>query len=237
MIKKIYITIATAVALLPAFAWAQSENPMNAVIKSYERGYFQEVIAIAGKALEDTSRLSQDDIIYFRTYLAFSLVAMGDEDNAKGYFKQLLVAKPKLEMNPEFVSPKIIEVFKRAQIEYFRTSGTLEERSRLLFEKGRPGRLQGVWRSSLWPGWGQSARGDYRKGKILKWGAVGVSAGVGVAALGTYIYHQRYLDSTNPEQIEAKYITYNNWYKTRNFAFNLAISFWAFNIADIIISN
>jgi len=229
--------VATLIALLPIPSLAQRENPMNAVIKSYEQGYYQEVISIAGKALEDTIGLSPEDIIYYRTYLAFSLVAMGEDESAKVYFKQMLAARPKLELNPEFVSPKIIEVFKRAQIEYLKASATAGQTTNFMFEKGRPNKFQGAWRSSLWPGWGQSVRGDPKKGRVLKLGAVGITAGTAAVMLGTYITHQRYLDAVDPGDIEDKYNSYNRWYKVRNFSINLAVSFWAYNVFDIIISN
>jgi hypothetical protein len=236
MMKKYIIYLWSLIALLPAQGFSQRESPMNAVIRSYEQGYFQEVIAIAERSLEDTAGYNQEEIIYFRTYLAFSLVAMGQESAAIERFRQILSVRPKLELNPEFVSPKIIEVFKKAQADFFRASSNGDPRSDLLFEKGRPGKFQGLWRSSLWPGWGQSMRGDPRKGKILKWGAAGVVAGTGLAVVGTYVSHQRYLDATDPGDIDAKYKTYNSWYKIRNFTVNLAVSFWIYNLADIIIS-
>jgi len=236
MMNKNILYIGVMISLLSTVAFGQRDNPMNAVIKSYEQGYFQEVILIAEKSLDDTAGFTQEEIIYFRTYLAFSLVAMGQEGGAIERFRQILSVKPKLELNPEFVSPKIIEVFKKAQAEFFRATSNGGQRPNLLFEKGRPGKFQGLWRSSLWPGWGQSLRGDARKGKILKWGAAGVAAGTGMAALGSYVSHQRYLDATDPGDIEAKYKTYNNWYKTRNFTVNLAVSFWVYNLVDIIIS-
>jgi hypothetical protein len=216
---------------------AQEDNSMNAVIKGYERGYFQEVIDIAERALKDTAELSQEEIIYLKTYLAFSLVAMGQDSQASEKFIQILYAKPKLELNPEFVSPKIIEVFKKAQIEYFRLTGKDEQKTNFLFEKGRPGKFQGIWRSSIWPGWGQSIRGEYKKGKILKWASVSIAGTTGLSMLGTYINHQRYLDAVDPDDIQAKYRTYNNWYKARNFTVNLTVSFWIYNIVDIFLSN
>lgn len=236
MMNKYILYSGIMISLLPVMVLGQRDNPMNAVIKSYEQGYFQEVIAIAEKSLEDSAGFTPEEIIYLRTYLAFSLVAMGQEEAAIERFRQILSLKPKLELNPEFVSPKIIEVFKKAQTEFFRATSNGDPRPNLLFEKGRPGKVQGLWRSSLWPGWGQSVRGDPRKGKILKWGAAGVAAGTGLAALGTYVSHQRYLDAADPGDIEAKYKTYNSWYKTRNFTVNLAVSFWVYNLVDIIIS-
>ena len=233
------IAISMLVLTLPGLkdCLAQRVNPMNAVIKAYEQGYYQEVITIGESALSDTTGYSRDDVVYLRTYLAFSLVALGQEDAAQERFKQILTVRPKLELNPEFVSPKIIEVFKRAQIDFFRHRVDGYQKGGVLFEQGRPGRVQGLWRSALWPGWGQTVRGDARKGRILKWGAAGVAAGTGLAFLGTYLSHQSYLNANNPGDIESRYTTYNRWYRTRNFTVNLALSFWAYNLLDLAISN
>jgi tetratricopeptide (TPR) repeat protein len=237
MNKQAVVLALVIAALGPTVGRAQRLNPMNAVIKAYEQGYYQEVIAIGEAALSDTAGYSRDDVVYLRTYLAFSLVALGQEAAAQERFKQILTVRPKLELNPEFVSPKIIEVFKRAQIDFFRTRVDGYQKGGVLFEQGRPGKLQGLWRSALWPGWGQSARGDGRKGRILKWGGAGVAAGTGLAFLGTYLSHQSYLDASAPGDIESRYDTYNRWYRTRNFTVNLALSFWAYNLFDLVISN
>jgi hypothetical protein len=222
--------------LFPAVSRAQNSASMNVIIQAYEKGYFQDVITLARQSLEDTAGFQPDDIIYLRTYLAFSLVAMGQDDEAVKCFNKILIAKPKMELNPEFVSPKIIEVFKRAQIEYFRTTSPSNWNSSLMFEKGRPGKIQALWRSALLPGWGQSIRGDFKKGRTLKWGSMGMAAVTGLVFLGTYINHQNYLDATESDRIQAKYKIYDRWYRARYFTVNLAVSFWSYNLIDIIIS-
>ena len=218
-------------------AYAQSENYLGAVVTSYERGYYDEVVRNAQKALADTAPYTPSDLVYLRTYLAFSLVALGNDDQAVTAFKTILVSKPKLELNPEFVSPKIIGVFKRAQLEAAQSQGQTGMQAGMIFDKGKPQKLPCLWRTALWPGWGQSYRGEIKKGKILKRSALGIAAGLGTVFLGTYLSHQSYLNATDPDAIGPKYDTYNAWYKTRNFGVNLAVSFWCYSALDIFLTD
>jgi hypothetical protein len=217
--------------------FAQSGNYLGSVVASYERGFYDEVVINAQKALADTAVYTPSDMVYLRTYLAFSLVALGEDDQAAAVFKAILVSKPKLELNPEFVSPKIISVFKRAQLEAAQSQGQTGVQSGLIFDKGKPQKLPCLWRTALWPGWGQSYRGEIKKGKILKRSAMGIAAGLGAVFLGTYLSHQSYLNSTDPDAIGPKYDTYNAWYKIRNFGINLSVSFWFYSALDIILTD
>ena len=218
-------------------AQAQSVNYLGPVVAAYERGYYGEVVRSAQAALVDTTAYTPSDLVYLRTYLAFSLVALGDDDQAVAVFKAILVSKPKLDLNPEFVSPKIISVFKRAQLETAQSQGQTGVQSGMIFDKGKPQKISCLWRTALWPGWGQSYRGEIKKGKILKRSALGIAAGLGAVFLGTYVSHQSYLNATDPDAIGPKYDTYNAWYKIRNFGVNLAVSFWFYSTLDIVLTD
>jgi hypothetical protein len=237
MKKAILISLLWGLAFWPQAVPAQSTNYLGAVVTAYERGYYEEVVKTSLNALKDTMPYTSSDLVYLRTYLAFSLVALGADDQAVDVFKSILVSKPKLELNPEFVSPKIISVFKRAQLETAQSQGQSGVQSGLIFDKGKPQKVSCLWRSAIWPGWGQSRRGENRKGKILKWSALGVTAGLGTLFLGTYLSHQSYLNATNPDAIESKYKSYNDWYRARSFGINLAISFWFYSALDIVITD
>jgi len=237
MRRTIYISFLLVWAAGNQPAYAQSVNYLGAVVASYERGYYGEVVSTAQKALSDTMAYTPSDLVYLRTYLAFSLVALGNDDQAVETFKAILGAKPKLELNPEFVSPKIISVFKRAQLESVQSQGQSGVPAGMIFDRGKPKKLPCLWRTALWPGWGQSYRGEAKKGKILKRSALGIAAGLGVLLLGTYQSHQNYLNATDPDAIESKYGTYNSWYKTQNFGINLAVSFWFYSGLDILLTD
>ena len=217
--------------------YAQRGNYLGSIVVSYERGYYDEVVKNAQVALADTMPYTPSDLVYLRTYLAFSLVALGNDDPAVEIFKAILISKPKLELNPEFVSPKIISVFKRAQLETAQSHGQSGMQTGMIFDKGKPQKLPCLWRTALWPGWGQSYRGEIKKGNFLKRSAVGLAAGLGTVFLGTYLSHQSYLNTTNPDAIGSKYDAYNAWYKTRNFGINLTISFWCYSVLDIFLTD
>jgi hypothetical protein len=216
---------------------AQSNNYLGAVVTAYERGFYEEVVKTGQTALEDTMAFTASDLVYLRTYLAFSLVALGNDDQAVTVFKAILVSKPKLELNPEFVSPKIISVFKRAQLEAAQSQGQSGVQAGMIFDKGKPQNLSCLWRSALWPGWGQYHRGEIKKGRFLKWASLGIAAGLGGLFLGTSLSHQSYLDAKDPDAIESKYGTYNKWYKTRSFGINLAVSFWFYSALDVFLTD
>jgi hypothetical protein len=221
----------------PATAAAQGSNYLGAVVTAYERGYYEEVVRTGQLALADTAAYTSSDLVYLRTYLAFSLVALGSDDHAVAVFKAILVSKPKLELNPEFVSPKIISVFKRAQLEAAQSQGQSGVQAGLIFDKGKPNNLSCLWRAALWPGWGQSYRGEIRKGRFLKLASLAIAAGLGGVYLGTSISHRSYLDATDPDAIASKYSTYNKWYRARSFGINLAVSFWAYSALDILLTD
>jgi hypothetical protein len=235
--KQIIITSILLLAAGTVIGITPSGDYLSLAVQAYERGYYQETVEAALQALADTASYGSNDILYLRTYLAFSLVALDREGEAVEVFKQMLRAKPKMELNPEFVSPKIISVFKRAQMEETQLSSQSAVQSGMLFERGRPARYDCLWRSALWPGWGQAYRGELRKGKVLKWSSLGIAAGVGALLVGTSLSRQSYLDATDPALIESRYEAYNRWYRTRNFGVNLMISFWAYSALDIMLTD
>ena len=213
--KHLLYIIITLAAWFPVSAMGQSGSVMGQLVAAYEKGDYQAVLQTAEAALKDTSTLSASDLIYVRTYMAFSLVAQEKEPEALAQFKILLQTKPKMELNPEFVSPKIIQVFKKAQSEIVQQDATERAPSRILLNNEKPSKPSALWRSALWPGWGQSHRGDRTKGKVLRWGSLAVAAGLGVAYLGTSISHRNYDDARNQDDAAFRYRNYNRWYRAR----------------------
>jgi len=215
---------------------AQQDDPLKIVALEYEQGKYHEVVASGQLALTDTSGLNQEQVIYLRTYLAFSLVALDREPEAIEQFQAILVHRPKLELNQEFVSPKIIEVFQRAKSQLQGGQRRREPQPAPLYDKPKTTKAQALWRSLLWPGWGQRLRGSRLKAGILQGASVGAAAGLTATGLGTYNAHQDYLGSTDPADIQSRYGTYNSWYRARNLAFNCAIAIWLYNVVDVMMT-
>jgi hypothetical protein len=215
---------------------AQQDDPLRAVALEYEQGRYLEVVASGQQALADTSGLDQEQLIYLRTYLAFSLVALDREPEAVEQFKAILAHRPKLELNQEFVSPKIIEVFRRAKSQLQPGARKPEPQPAPLYDRPRTTKAQALWRSLLWPGWGQRLRGSRLKAGILQGASLGAAAGLAATGLGTYSAHQDYLRTADAAEIQTRYTAYNSWYRARNLALNCAIAIWLYNVVDVMMT-
>lgn len=223
------------------FLWVSSASgqepldPLSRVVELYNQGNYREAADSARSRLAGQPELGNDAREQLLIYLAFSLVALGQEAEAEDSFMELIRLDPRLELNPEFVSPKIIDVFRRAKTKTAPSQTNAPPAP--LLKRSRPAKVQVFWRSLLWPGWGQRHRGSRLKGSILQGSSLGAAAGWAVLELGTRQARTNYLESTDPLEIEKKYRTYNNWYRARNFAVNLVAAIWLYNVVDVLIAD
>jgi tetratricopeptide (TPR) repeat protein len=213
-----------------------AEDPLKTVATDYDQGRYQQAAEAAAAALADTSQMDLETVSYLLTYRSFSLVALGREAEAEEEFLKLLSRQPKLELNPEFVSPKIIEVFKRARSKFRAQTQARPPEPGPLFAKPKPTKAQAMWRSLLWPGWGQRYRGSRLKASILQGASLGALGAWGALELGARRARQDYLEGTEPSQIQSAYNTYNSWYRARNLAVNCVVAVWLYNLVDVMMT-
>lgn len=211
-------------------------DPLKAVATDYDQGRYLQAAEKAAAALDDSAAEDQETRSYLLTYRAFSLVALGRETEAEAEFIRLLAIQPKLELNPEFVSPKIIEVFKRAKSRTRNQAQTTLQEPQPLFAKPKPSKAQALWRSMLWPGWGQRHRGSRLKASVLQSASLGALGAWGALELGTSRARSEYLDSSEPGQIQSAYDSYNGWYRARNLAVNCVVAIWLYNLVDVMMT-
>lgn len=232
----------TARAIIPlalclaATLAAQPRPALDELVQAYERGDYRRVTAVAESLAADTTAMPADDRAYFLTYWAFSLVALSREDEAVERFRQLLELRPATDLNPEFVSPKIIGVFRKAQAEQRQTAAPPDGIT-LRTEDRAPSKPGALLRTLAWPGWGQSYRGQSRKGRTLRIAALAAAAALGTTEVGCYLTHQQYLDARDPDRIADTYTTYNRWYRCRALAVNLAVSVWVVGVIDVMMGD
>lgn len=212
------------------------EDPLKAVAGDYDQGRYQQAADGAAASLADTAGLERETVSFLRTYRAFSLVVLGREGEAEEEFLRLLAMQPKLELNPEFVSPKIIEVFKRARSRLRAQAPVRQPEPAPIFNRPRPSKAQALWRSLLWPGWGQRHRGGRLKADVLQGASLGAVGAWGALELGTRRARDQYLAGTDPAQIQTDYNSYNNWYRARNLAVNCVAAIWLYNLVDVMMA-
>lgn len=203
---------------------------INKAIILYDAGNFTGAITVLESVLEDTT-LALDDEISSRTYLAFSYVACGKRAEAKEQFVTILRQKEGFSLNPEFVSPKIIEVFEEAE-----KMVKEPQTNNIITIKRHPGLRECLVKSSLFPGWGQHARGEDKKGKFLM-GAFSVS--VTALALSHLAYlsaESSYMSAETKSDIEHQYSRYNFAYKTRYIMFETSLLIWVYAVTDLFLT-
>ncbi|RPH36951.1 hypothetical protein EHM92_03675 [bacterium] len=149
-------------------------------------------------------------------WVAFSLVAQGKTALAKEHFLAILRREPSHELDPILTSPKILAVFNDARATLL-ASRSKEADSPPVKESIPP---EGItFRTIVFPGWEQWYHGRTPIGPIF--------VGAGIATLGSAITlaflrssaHDEYLAATTPEDIEAKYNTYNRYSRTESYCF------------------
>ena len=229
--------IAAALGCCAMCAAAQQRNAIHDLLNDYDRGDYPRVAALAESLTVDTVGVGRDDLATLRTYWAFALVALGRDDDAVRQFTLLLRQRPATDLNPEFVSPKIIAVFKSAQTAFNRSAAAAGPGRPVLLNADQPGKPGAMLRTLLWPGWGQSYRGQVKRGRMFKIASLAAVAGLGIAELGTYFAHRDYLDTRDAGRISTTYTTYNRWYRVRNLTVNLTVSVWVLGAVDVMMGD
>lgn len=120
----------TAGALVGA-AWllaAAQQVALQQAIDLYWNGEYERTLQLLG------ADLASDEQLEAHKYRAFSLVALGRNDEARAAFGALLEADPGHALDAALVSPKIVEQFRQARRE---AAGNLFERGKAAYFDGR----------------------------------------------------------------------------------------------------
>ncbi len=195
---------------------------MEELLINYDQANYYDVIMIAESLLSvDTFNL--DDEIDIRTYLSFSLVAVGDTLRAKDEFVNLLLKKYDYTLNPEFVSPKIYNVFLKAKAEYEQIMKNLREK-----------RLPPLWYGILIPGSYQYKLESRIKGNIMKYSSFTSTGMLLLSFISKEILHMVYHSQREQNEIDKWYGYYNLAYKSTFFFTYTTTGIYVFNLLDCL---
>ncbi|RMF56424.1 MAG: hypothetical protein D6748_13560 [Calditrichaeota bacterium] len=212
----------------------QMEPEVQQVKQLYDSLEFEKAISIGQEVLKSRKQISLDGLVIVHRYMALSFYNVGEQDSARSHFLSLLSLNPDEELDPVFISPKIIEFFNKIKEEYLAQQATPTGKPftrYVLVDDPRPG---AGWRSALIPGWGQFYKHQPRKG-ILIGGAFWSSLlFTGFAALKEKQTHQDYRDAVSPKDIDARYNTYNRWYRTRQIMTYTTLLLWSLSVGDAL---
>jgi tetratricopeptide (TPR) repeat protein len=221
------------IVIIPVICFADS---LNVKIESlYNQGQYQEAIGKINEILNSSANIPDSTLIKLYSYQAFSYVAIDNKDAALTAFRYLLILNPKLELDPRFVSPKIIGVFEESK----RLRGDSNQLvpspfinvSKLKSSAAKSHAL----RSLLYPGLGQLHQNKKTKGYLFLGFETASIIGLVTSHLLTNSTHNKYLDARLPNDIEEKYDNYKFWYQTRIGFTATTIGIWIYNYVDVTI--
>lgn len=215
-----------------------SQIPTDAVweIESlYYHSSYQNVIEKIDKIFQSQKDIPDSVLIKLYTYQAFSYVALDKKEQALNAFRYLLILNPDQELDPRFVSPKIIEIFEESKrikgdsIRLMPPPFVPIDRTALL--------KKSAVRSLMYPGLGQLYNGNKTKGYLfLSLETVSI-IGLVVSHFLVNSTHRKYLDADEQNEIDKRYKDYSFWYKVRISFTVSSASIWLLNYIDATLSD
>jgi len=215
---------------LQLFAQETKTELLNKATLLYDAGEYEKVIEILKSVTTDTT-ITREEEINARTYLAFSFVAMDKKTEAKNQFIIILKKEAGFSLNPEFVSPKIMEVFNEAE----KMIKKPQANNIIKIKKPPPGTMHCLIKSSLFPGWGQLTRREERKGKLLMGSFVVSITALALSQLAYLSAENSYENAVTKSDIDYQYSRYNFTYKTRYIISEITVFLWIYSVTDIFI--
>lgn len=234
MVRRVAFLIA-GWALLAGVPAAQPDAAglLRAMQDAYARFDYETAEQRAREALDAYDALSPDHLVQVHTTLGLLLHARNEPLEAEEHFAAALSLDPDLALDPVLVSPKTLEFFDEVRARRALSDPAGREPS-VRYVRVYDPRPAATLRSLAVPGWGQLYKGERAKGWVLV-GAWGALAGGTVAAhvirAGA---RQEYLDATNPDEVAARYDTFDAWHRARGALALGAAAVWAYAALDAL---
>jgi tetratricopeptide (TPR) repeat protein len=228
-LKFLFICLIT----LPIISYADS---LSVKVESlYNQGQYQEAISKIDEILSSTTNIPDSTLIKLYSYQAFSYVALDDRDQALTAFRYLLILSPKIELDPRFISPKIIGLFEESKrIRGDSISITPSPFININRLKSPTTKNRAI-RSLLYPGLGQLYQNKKTKGFFFLSMETASIIGLVTSHMLTIQSHNKYLDARIPDDINKKYDNYKFWYQTRIGFTISSVGIWILNYVDATI--
>ncbi|MFQ5674846.1 MAG: tetratricopeptide repeat protein [bacterium] len=240
MIKPLIPTIFIFSVFVHPGSLALAQDSAAALIAEIQKAYnemnFVEARIKAETALQNYQNFSAAQLTEVHKTLGLIYYSQNNPDQSRNQFETALSLDPQLNLDPLFVSPKILDFFneiKRTWLQKNQQNGDIRDRTRyIMMYDPRPA---AAMRSMIFPGWGQRYKGEKRKGLILSglWG-VGI-IGAAVAHIARSNAEDKYLSETNPARIDSRFDTFNTLHKLRNNLLVFSAGVWLFSYFDAIL--
>lgn len=225
--------------------FAQSNGNLESLQSYYESFEYFAVINKANNLLLEKDKFSDQSLILVYSVKAASHFAIGDKENSRKSFIELLKIDNGYKLNVRAYSPKLISSFNEVKSEFLdilKLNNKIVTRQRTLKHVNViPNPIfknedinSAIAKSLVLPGWGHLHLNDNTKGWIL--------TSTGAVILGSMLYfifdankkESDYLSATDHYLIQSKYTDYNKSYKIRNLFIAGYAAIWLFSQIDLL---
>lgn len=200
---------------------------------------YEKVIELANQMV-NSGDYSSEQLIEIYEIKGMSQYSLGQELPARISFEELLKIDPNFSMDPNRVSPKIVNFYNEIKVAYLNEL----EQDRPILDSLRIVKQNmmianenyktAVIKNIVLPGWGQFQMGNTSKGLIYSILSVGTAASAIAYIIETNDKESAYLNETNKDLIDSKYDEYNSAYKTRNILLSATAIVWVISQIDIL---
>lgn len=201
------------------------DSLLSAVSSLYNQGTYEAAELAARRALSADGTLSLKTRTEFEKLLAFTLVAEGQNQEARGHFLIALSLSPDLALDPVLVSPKIIAVFEEAKQQF---KADLAKKETAVSAAGHAA----SWRILVYPGWDQYRQGHETKGVALAALETAFLGATVALELSKESAREKYLSATEAADISSTYQTYDNLRKAEFYTAAGAVVVWLYSQLD-----
>jgi len=227
-------TLLILIILIISVVGQENRISVNQIEESYDNINFERAISLSSQALENDESYSAAELVDIYKFRGFAFFHIGNEIEARSSFLTALSISPNLELNEITVSPKIIDFInnlKDQNQELVKNDNVSIEKQYILLDDPRP---DSAIRSLVLPGWGQYYKGEQNKAYMVFSTFAVNSAALIVSLIKEKSTHDDYLKARETKEIQSKYNTYNNWYKTRQILTYTEILVWTYAFADVL---
>ncbi|NIR50890.1 tetratricopeptide repeat protein [candidate division KSB1 bacterium] len=235
---EIWQVISIPVLLIPYLAFGQTseEQLLQEIRKAYQELNYAEAEIKATTALDQYQRFTPVHLTEIHKILGIIYYSQNKPEQARVHFQNALSLTPTLTLDPLYVSPKILDFFKKVKARHAEDGRDTDEvRTNVRYVLVEDPRPAAAIRSMLLPGWGQLYKGETTKGRVLiaLWG-VGVIGSV-TAHFKREQAQDSYLSETDPQRIESRFNTFDSFHKLRNNLLLFSAGVWLYSYLDAIL--
>jgi hypothetical protein len=221
----------------------QKQDSLNELRTYFKAFKYSEVIALSKQIIDTPGKLPAKIETEILRMQGIAYYTLDDLANAEKSFLNLLKTEAGFVLDPAENSPKIITFFNQIKLKYLSRKiekPTLSQPDTLAIKtlsKNLQDYKSGMMRSIILPGWGHYYVNEPLKGKFLNFATAATLLPGIYYAIETANLEKKYLNESRREKIEARYKTYNDAFKKRNYFLYAFSAVWLYSQYDYFFGN